>query len=262
MNKCDLIIFAGQSNMAGRGDIDEAPLCFENAGAEFRAVSDPTRLYALYEPIGKNENRAGLIDDKEKKRGGLIGAFVVRYHEITGRRTIVVSASQGGTDMASWQRSLADDAAQRLASAKSFLEKSGIECGNIFMAWCQGESDGDNKTPPEAYEKGFDEVWRKVKNAGATRCFLITIGHFNYKMHPDGIEGFCDGNGLEIDRRYAGIRERQRLICQKNEDVVEAGSFEGHLELMRDAFHYFQPAYNKVGEALAESVAGYVMRRI
>ena len=50
MNKgYDLFLFAGQSNMAGRGITSErfpgkTPAVLKGAGAEFRAVSDPGRL--------------------------------------------------------------------------------------------------------------------------------------------------------------------------------------------------------------------------
>lgn len=52
----DLIMFMGQSNMAGRGTAEEAPLVPEGVAYEFRAISDPARLYPLAEPFGVREN--------------------------------------------------------------------------------------------------------------------------------------------------------------------------------------------------------------
>ena len=44
----DLIFFMGQSNMSGAGgDATLCPQVSEDAGQEFRAVSDPTRLYPI-----------------------------------------------------------------------------------------------------------------------------------------------------------------------------------------------------------------------
>ena len=48
----DLMIFAGQSNMAGNGDASQAPDVPAGHGYEFRAVTDPTRLYPVEEPFG------------------------------------------------------------------------------------------------------------------------------------------------------------------------------------------------------------------
>ncbi len=58
--ECELFLFAGQSNMAGRGITsprfpEKAPECLAGAGYEFRAISDPTRLYPLEEPFGAAE---------------------------------------------------------------------------------------------------------------------------------------------------------------------------------------------------------------
>ena len=52
INQADLFIFMGQSNMAGRGDLPETISCIPEAGFEFRAISDPSRLYPVEEPFG------------------------------------------------------------------------------------------------------------------------------------------------------------------------------------------------------------------
>ena len=40
MKTVHLVLFMGQSNMAGRGEAEEAPGVSEEAGYEYRAVSD------------------------------------------------------------------------------------------------------------------------------------------------------------------------------------------------------------------------------
>lgn len=59
----DLFLFMGQSNMAGRGIVTSehpqgVPAVIEDAGYEYRAVSEPNRLCPITEPFGQNENRA------------------------------------------------------------------------------------------------------------------------------------------------------------------------------------------------------------
>ena len=54
----DLFMFMGQSNMAGRGISSQEwpetpPVLMPGAGYEFRAISDPTRLYPIVEPFGR-----------------------------------------------------------------------------------------------------------------------------------------------------------------------------------------------------------------
>ena len=50
-----LMMFMGQSNMAGRGNKKEAPLLIPGAGYEYRAVTMPDGLSVLKEPFGENE---------------------------------------------------------------------------------------------------------------------------------------------------------------------------------------------------------------
>ena len=50
MNTYDFFLFAGQSNMAGRGIScpqfpEAAPALISGAGVEFRAISDPSALF-------------------------------------------------------------------------------------------------------------------------------------------------------------------------------------------------------------------------
>ena len=78
----DLMIFAGQSNMAGNGDADQAPEVPEGHGYEFRAVTDPTTLYPVEDPFGIEENREDGIYDiwsdsgTRRKLGDLVPAFM------------------------------------------------------------------------------------------------------------------------------------------------------------------------------------------
>ena len=61
----DLILFAGQSNMAGRGKAEAAQKCPPSVGLEYRAVTAPDRLVPIEEPFGFAENRTGGIDGEE-----------------------------------------------------------------------------------------------------------------------------------------------------------------------------------------------------
>lgn len=57
----DLFVFAGQSNMSGKGDASQAPNV--EKGYEFRAISDATQLYPIQEPFGIYENNPVAIND-------------------------------------------------------------------------------------------------------------------------------------------------------------------------------------------------------
>ena len=241
----DLILFAGQSNMAGRGNAQEAPCCLPGTAWEYRAVTDPHTLHPLTEPFGRNENIPGFINDGEKKTGSLASAFAAEYHRLTGRAVVGVSASRGGTSSREWRDGLVQDASLRLRQAQAWLNTQGLTPVHTFVLWCQGETDGDHAVPAEEYRSNFGAIWQCLQSAGAQHCGLIQIGHFNRSMYPE------DGR----DVRYAVIREEQLHIAEGRPKVFLAASFEPHEALMKDAFHYHQQAYNAVGKQAAESAA-------
>ena len=70
----DLFLFAGQSNMAGRGITSPqwpqpAPSLTPGAGYEYRAVSDPGHLHPMAEPFGAEENDPNGIFEPGKRLG-------------------------------------------------------------------------------------------------------------------------------------------------------------------------------------------------
>lgn len=250
----DVILFMGQSNMAGRGEAKKATVCDGKAGVEFRAISNPSSFVPLLEPFGKNENVETGIDDSGRKKGSLVSAFVQKYYQETGRQVIAVSASEGGTTSAQWKDNLVKDGADRLQITRKFLKTQGITPEHIYMIWCQGESDGDNNIDGEQYKRNMEEIWNIMKCAGAEHCFVIQIGHFNYKGFPEGMYGI---DGLELDRRYGKIRKAQEELCQENSEFTMAATFETCLSFMKDQFHYHQEAYELVGKEAAVQAAAF-----
>lgn len=252
----DLVIFAGQSNMSGRGSAAEAPVCEPEAGFEFKSVGRPAALVPIAEPFGLGEDKTGGIDDRDgrggtKRRGSMVSGFVQTYYSKTGRQIVAVSASVGGTSTAEWKVRYIGDAVSRLDSARAYLKGHGIGTGHIFVVWCQGETDGDKGVSAREYMENTRELFGAFQRHGAEKCFLIQIGHFNYIDFPD--------QGRNIDRRYGVIRDAQKTLCENDGDFILAGSFQDQLENMADAYHYKQAAYNAVGKEAGGVMAGYVL---
>ena len=67
----DLIMFMGQSNMAGRGVAAQAPKVPEGHGYEFRAVSDPTKLYPITEPLVQKRTAVLLLKRQKQDQWSL-----------------------------------------------------------------------------------------------------------------------------------------------------------------------------------------------
>lgn len=253
----DLIIFAGQSNMAGRGVTseqwpEEAPKVAEGAGWEFRAVSDPTKLYPIEEPFGLNENKRAGINDAWgpvlSKSGSMVSAFVNAYYAECGVPVIAVSASKGGSGISEWVpgSNYLTDCLGRLADAKNWLETNGYQIRHIFCAWCQGETDGDNGTPAEEYTAYFHKILDEMTASGVEKMFMIRIGQCNA---PDG-EGRYQPM-IELQDKIAASDDRVIMVSELLAGMRERG-------LMKDDFHYFQQGYNEVGTDAGKNAALFV----
>lgn len=253
-DKFDLAVFAGQSNMAGRGNASMAVKCNKNAGFEYKAISNPDRLVPVSEPFGSGEERPGGIcdirpDGSSKRTGSMVSALIDTYYRQCGRKMMGVCASIGGSSTVQWKEKYIRDAVSRLDAAKSFLDGSNIPTGHIFIVWSQGETDGDNNVCAEEYMENLKYIFHEFKMHGAEKCFLIQTGHYNYISHPQ--------EGIEHNKKYEVIRKAQSSICEKNKDFIMAASFEPYISQMKDRFHYNQDVYNTVGKTAGKAIADF-----
>lgn len=241
MTTYDLFLFAGQSNMAGRGIActqfpEGAPDLISGAGAEFRAISDPTRLYPIAEPFGALENNPTGIFEPGMKTGSLVTSFVNTYFQNTGVPVLGLSSSKGGSVIANWQDhdDYLTDTITRLKSAQTFCEQHNITLRHQYLLWCQGESDGDHHTSADEYTKQFMQMYEKLKAVGIEHCFLIGIGAYN---------------GTADDICYDEIRNAQYSFAEHRKDITVVSRLFETMKargLMKDSFHYYQAGYNEV----------------
>lgn len=244
----DLIIFAGQSNMAGRGNVKDAPTVAPGTGYEYRAVSDPTQLYPITEPFGANENRGGLSENK--KSGSLVSALVRAYHKQTGRLIVGVSAAQGGTTVDEWQLSgvLLPEALNRFTEALNWLESHEYTVAHRWLVWCQGESDGDAKTPKDLYKQKLTQILAQFYQAGVAHTFMIRIG--NHRDFPNLYTPI-----IEAQTEYVQATPTVTMIATGFDQLAKAG-------LMKDEFHYTQAGYNRVGTEAGNGLAKWVLGEV
>lgn len=255
----DLIIFMGQSNMAGRGMVSKsfpepAPELIEGAGYEFRAISDPTCLYPIEEPFGAYENKATAIDEfnyntgMSKKTGSLVTSFVNAYYEKTQVPVVAVSASKGGTRMMQWIPGtlLLKDAIQRLTDAVEYLESNDYHIRHKYMVWCQGESDGNVGTSKDLYTSQFCRMMDAMQENGIEKCFMIQIGKKNVVGEYDSYDEI-----IACQKELAETEDSVIMVSTLFETMLERG-------LMRDNYHYYQQAYNEVGTDAGKNAAAYV----
>jgi hypothetical protein len=248
-NEVDLILFMGQSNMAGRGTVEEAPAVPPGVAYEFRAISDPTKLYPLVEPFGVHENHASSGVSESIKTGSMVSAFVLEYNRITGRPVVGVSCSKGGTSINQWQPGGAflNDAIERFHKAQAWLNQHEYTIANRFMVWCQGETDGDNGITKAEYTVRITAMIHAMIEAGLDTGYIVRIGN-----HRDNAA------------LYGDIMDAQTELCRTfKHAVLVSTKFEGMAAegLMKDPYHYLQSGYNTVGAEAGINTAFHILTR-
>lgn len=242
----DLFMFMGQSNMSGvGGNPDNAPKVPEGTAYEFKSISDPTRLYPIEEPFGKNESFiGGICDFPGSKRGSLVSSFALKYYEETGVPIVAVSASEGATTTERWlYDSYQADLLTRYLRTIEWLEGNGYKIRKRFAIWLQGESDAANHVTAEEYATNMDNIIRNLFINGLNKVFIIT-----------------PGRTLTLKNYFDTIINCQIDICKKSgyyglATTVLSGTSS---EYMVDEWHYNQYVLDMVGEQAAISVAYYV----
>lgn len=238
----DLILFMGQSNMAGRGITSDehpepAPSLLPGAGWEYRSITAPDVLSPLEEPFGCKENTENGINDGNMKTGSMVTAFVNACYTQTQVPIVALSASKGGSSILKWQPGtpFMEDVTSRLKTTRSFLADKQFSIRHTCLVWCQGETDGDHHMPPEQYLTYFQNFWNALKEQGVEHCFLIPIGRYN---------------GEDPSISYDELRACQMSFPDTFSDVsIASTAFQTMKDrgLMKDSFHYYQQAYNEVG---------------
>jgi hypothetical protein len=243
----DLVMFMGQSNMAGRGVVSEAPSVPTGYGYEFRAISDSTKLYGIVEPFGVNENNIYGINEPEMKTGSLVSSFIIAYYNSTKIPIVGVSASKGGSSINEWQPdgNLLNDAINRFTAARAYLNNNGYKIRRKFMVWCQGETDGDNNMSETEYKTKLQIMIEAMFTNGVEECFIIHIG--NHRDSPTQYR-----NIIKAQTDFCKAFKKAILVSTKFDEMAALG-------LMKDPFHYKQSAYNTVGAEAGENTAFYII---
>lgn len=244
-NTVDLVMFMGQSNMAGRGVAEEATVLEEGQGYEFRAITDPTKLYHAEEPFGKNENNSTSGVSETTKTGGMVTSFMSEYYKSTGVPIVGVSCSKGGTQIEWWGPDGAPltDAISRYTTAVNYLESNDYTIRHRFMVWCQGESDGDNGVDKTTYRTRFESMINKMMEQGIEKTFVVRIGNLN--GDPTKYDPI-----IEAQTEYCRESGKAVLVTTKLAGFAAEG-------LMKDSFHYKQEGYNIAGKDAGKNAAYY-----
>ena len=248
----DIVIFAGQSNMAGAGgDSSAAPVPTKGTAYEYNLVSDDDRkLIPLQEPFGDGTNKSHIVNGKfVSGNGTLSSAFANAYYKQTGVPLVGVPAAWGGTTTRHWlKEGMLTTTNKRLTSCKKFLKKNKIKVRHIYVLWYQGESDAQYAISADTNIKNMKKIFKKFKKNGVEKMFIIKIAQqINFMGQNDYIQG------------------AQEKLCKMNKNFIMATRIPAsmHKDIgswYSDVVHINQKGLNKIGKAAGKTMGKYAKK--
>ena len=241
----DLVIFAGQSNMSGRGgNAKAAPSVPKDTGYEFRYGSCATGLYPVTEPFGIYSN--GYLCDPPALRGGsLVSSFMNAYYKSTGVPVMGFSAARGGTSISWWQSAPARaELMQKYDYIRAWCAANHIYIRRSYVVWLQGETDGVAKVEKDVYKAGLSSIFAPFFTKGLDQVFVITIGRYT------GLPGTYD-KIIEAQKELCATDPHFTLGSDALMSLPDTYSFDG--------CHYNQAALNIVGSQCGQVAAARSM---
>ncbi|MBO4337818.1 MAG: hypothetical protein J5842_07065, partial [Lachnospiraceae bacterium] len=235
----DLIIFAGQSNMAGAGgDYQLAPRPEAGTAYEYNFnEEEEKKLLTIREPFGNGTNRAYILNGRYVSGNGtLTSAFCIAYYNKAKTPIVAVPAAWGGTSTNSWlKNNMLSSTISRMKKAKRFLKKNKVKIRHIYIVWYQGESDGQCGYSGDTYIKNMKKIWKQFKRQGAEKIFMIKIAQ---QINKPGIMN--------------EIQSAQVKLCKKEKDFLMASTVASTMhenvgKWYFDVIHINQGGLNVIG---------------
>ena len=229
----DLVIFAGQSNMSGKGgNASQAPRVAADTGYEFRIGTCPTGMYPMSEPFGVY--CTGYLSDLPALRGGsLASAFMNAYYKGCGVPVLGFSASRGGTGISYWQSSpVQAELSNKLSTINTWCATNNVIIRKRYVVWLQGETDGVANMDKDVYKRGLVRTFSSFFSKGIDQVFVIPIGQY-----------------VGLPGTYDKIRLADMELCMSDPHFTLGSDALGQLpaSYIPDGCHYNQAALNMAG---------------
>ena len=213
-----LFLLAGQSNMAGRGEISAED---KKVHPRVFMLSKGGTWKPAVDPIHYDKKVAGV---------GLGKSFAIRLAQINEDISIgLVPAACGGSPISSWQPGgyhdqtdshPYDDAIKRMRHAM----KHGVIKG---ILWHQGESDCTEERAPEYKEKqrGLIDRFRKDLNAPSVPFIIGQLGQFPERPWNDQRHLVNEAHiSLSEETPLVGFVSSEALTCKQDRIHFDANS--------------------------------------
>ena len=276
----DLVLFMGQSNMAGRGNAANSVECPPEAGWEYQGDIDPERIVPISATFGFRERGKDAPFHDYKRKGTMVPSLAKHLYEKTKVPVFGVAASKGGSPSKAWLPGTPylKGAEDRLLRAREYLKRHQVKVRHCYMLWVQGCSDGDEGVSGEQYKENVTAMFEAMRTNGVETCFVSQIGHQQDRHKTDdvcpvslqqaqmkklgaGQIGWHEDYSPVKYPKYETIQQAQMELCRDNPDFVLVSQIAKGFALtpyQQDAWHYSQEGYNLIGRDIALNIAYYL----
>ena len=203
MEKTDVLIFSGQSNMQGSTGEKAETTPVENC-CEYKFLTDS--LVPLVHPVGENIGK-DVLYASARGNGSLVPYFCEEYVK-NGGQVAAIHVAKGNTSVSEWQKGT-ERFALTVEKIKKGLNKiaENSDIGKIFFIWLQGESDALNATGTAEYVRLLTAFKNDLKSETDFEKFcIIKQGYF--------------AAYAEWDKRPFKVKKRSDKEIMKAFDVV------------------------------------------
>lgn len=223
-NNTESFLMIGQSNMAGRGCLEDVypiknPLCFILRNGRWQPMTEPI-----------NPDRS-IFSGRFRSGVSLAASFADENAKKYNIATGLIPCADGGTSMSQWMPGelLFDHA---VAMTKLAMRTSTLKA----ILWHQGESDCDCDENVICYEEKFLTMIKELKRQLGTPDVPVIIGELSH----------CYGTEYKCSERGGWLNEIFKKICRENEGFVLV-SAEG-LTMKDDELHFNSESLREFGK--------------
>ena len=272
MQKADVIIFGGQSNMQGETERLSNTNVVENA-VEYKYLTDT--LVPLHNPVGEDirfDGKPGEPFTKETNQSewlqnhvtgssafgytNLVPSFCEAYVQETGRNAVAVHIAKGSTRIEYWiPETDAYNLLIKKASAAVKKAKENFEIGNVFFVWLQGESNALKQTPEQEYLDNLIRLKNGLKKeVGIDKFGIIKVGYFAINA------GWVSGEREEKKVWDETIMSAQEKAVERDNDFIMLTRICPELSLGTEYMnpyvvgHYSAAGLEKIGAAAGKAL--------
>lgn len=183
------VLMIGQSNMAGRGNMEDVPpirdkRCFVLRNARWQPMREPV-----------NPDRA-IFEGMYRSGVSLASSFARDYAQHFDAPVGLIPCADGGTTLNQWMPGeiLYDHAVciTKLAQRSSKL---------TAIIWHQGESDCSSNELVESYQRRFAEMITQLRKDLGAEDVPVILG----EIHPDIKQMYTGGRQIRMNQVFAQI---------------------------------------------------------